>query len=143
MDKKPSQPLLTAGALLILLSFILGMILPVFTNPRMALSAHQQGIIAGILLMLMGFVQSHAILGSISLRHLERLLISGAYSLWTGILFSAVFGTSRATPIAGDGYIGSRWQEISVSIVLLAGSLMLILGLIFLLTGLVRYAKKY
>jgi hydroxylaminobenzene mutase len=142
VNRQASQPLLIAGALLILLGLVLGAVIPVFTNPRMALSAHQQGIVAGVLLMLFGLAWAHAALASRRARLTERLLIVGAYAIWIGTLLAAAFGTSRATPIAGAGFAGARWQEISVSTVFLLGSLASILGTGLMLSGLVRRATK-
>ena len=116
MDRQPSRPLLIAGVLLILLGMVLGAALPVFTNPRMALSSHQQGIVAGALLVLFGLVWPFSGLVGKRARLARRLLILGAYAIWIGTLLAASFGTSRATPIVGAGYAGARWQEIGVSL---------------------------
>ena len=141
MEKRPNQSLLIAGALLILLGFMLGAVIPVFINPRMALSGHQQGIIAGILLMLFGLSWSYTVFVGHRARLTERFLIGGAYTIWAGTLLGAIFGTSRAMPIAGAGFKGAPWQEICVSIILLFGSISAILGTGLLLSGFVRKAK--
>ena len=52
MTAKPNYRLLIAGSLLLFFGLLLGGIIPLFTNPRLALSAHNQGIIAGVFLLL-------------------------------------------------------------------------------------------
>lgn len=138
VNRQPSQPLLTGGALLILLGLVLGVVIPVFTNPRMALSAHQQGIIAGILLLVFGLAWKHTALVGRRARFTECVLIVGAYTIWSGTLLGAVFGTSRATPIAGAGFVGARWHEIVVSLILLLGSAASLMGTASVLLGLRR-----
>lgn len=138
MDRHVNESLLTAGALLAFLALLLGMLLPVFANPRMALSAHQQGIVAGILLMVFGLAWSRTGLVGRRARFTEILLTVGAYAIWFGCLLASVFGTSRATPIGGAGFGGARWQEFSVSLILMVGSACAIVGTGSLLLGLLR-----
>lgn len=104
----------------------------------MALSSHQQAIVAGILLMLFGLVWPHANLVNRRAHLTERLLVAGAYAIWIGTLLAAVFGTSRATPIAGAGFVGARWQEITVSLILMLGSLASLVGVGSVLFGLMH-----
>jgi hydroxylaminobenzene mutase len=134
--------LVIAGVLLVLFGLVLGAAIPVFVNPRMALSAHQQGVIGGILLVLFGLTWPWTVLSDRQSRVTEQLLKVGAYAIWVGILLAAVFGTSRATPIAGAGFEGDRWQELSVSIVLMFGSLSAVFGTALLLVGLFRGARR-
>jgi len=141
MTKTPNFRLIIAGALLLLMGLTLGGIIPLFTNPRLALSAHEQGIIAGSFLLLLGLVWPHAAFGKIKSESVGMLLIIGTYLIWIGILLGSILGTSRATPIAGEGYSGSKGQEITVSIVLLVGSVLTIFGMLILLISIVREAK--
>ena len=142
MTKTSDYRLLIAGSILLLLGLILGGIIPLFINPRLALSAHEQGIIAGILLLLLGLVWPYAVFRRISSTALSVLLVIGTYLIWIGILLGSVLGTSRATPIAGDGFSGSTGQEIFVACILMLGSVITILGMLVLLISLVRGAMK-
>jgi hydroxylaminobenzene mutase len=142
MIKTPNYRLLIAGALLLLLGLLLGGIIPLFMNPRLALSAHEQGIIAGIFLLLLGLVWPYAIFRRINSAYLSVLLMAGTYLIWIGILVGSILGTSRATPIAGNGFTGSSGQEIVVACLLMVGSVMTIFGMIVLLISLVRGAMK-
>jgi hydroxylaminobenzene mutase len=123
------------------LALLVGATTRLFTNPRMALSAHQQGVAAGTLLMLFGLAWSHARF-SLRVSHLAaRLVIVGAYALWCGSSLAASFGTGRATPIAGAGFRGEPWQELTVAVILLIGSLASLAGVGSLLMGLIRGAR--
>jgi hydroxylaminobenzene mutase len=74
-------------------------------------------------------------------RLVARLVIIGAYALWCGSSLAAIFGTVRATPIAGAGFRGEPWQERTVAVILLIGSLASLAGVGSLLMGLIRGAR--
>jgi hydroxylaminobenzene mutase len=124
--------------MLVFLGVILGAALSAFTNPRMAVASHQQAIVAGILLMVFAITWLQAGLVGRRARLTERFLIIGAYTIWIGTLLAASFGTSRATPIFGAGFVGARWQELSVALILMLGSVCSIVGVGSVLVGLLR-----
>jgi len=142
MTAKPNYQLLIAGSLLLLCGLTLGGIIPLFTNPRLALSAHNQGIIAGAFLMLMGLVWPYAIFRRINSVAISVFLMIGTYLIWIGILVGSVLGTSRVTPIAGEGFVGSNGQEIAVACILMVGSVMTIFGMLVLVISIVRGTMK-
>jgi hydroxylaminobenzene mutase len=142
MIKSTNYRLLIAGSLLSLMGLILGGFIPLFTNPRLALSAHEQGIIAGAFLMLLGLVWPYAVFGKIKSETTSVLLIFGTYLIWIGTLLGSILGTSRATPIAGAGFSGTIGQEITVSIVLMAGSVMTIFGMLIVTISLIRKTRN-
>ena len=142
MTGQPNQRLLIAGGLLAFLGLSLGALLPVFTNPRMALSAHQQGIVGGVLMIVFGLAWPCAKLLGRRAAFTERLLVFGGYAIWIGSLLAAGFGTSRATPIAGAGFAGARWQEAVVATVLLLGSLATLVGVASMLVGFTQHGRS-
>lgn len=142
MTKSANYRLLIAGSLLCLMSLILGGLIPLFTNQRLALSAHEQGIIAGAFLMLLGLIWPYAVFGNIKSETTSVFLIFGTYLIWVGILLGSILGTSRATPIAGAGFSGSKGQEITVSIILMAGSVMTIIGMLIFTISLIRKTRN-
>lgn len=142
MTGQPNQKLLIAGGLLAFLGLSLGAVLPVFTNPRMALSSHQQGILGGTLMIVFGLAWPCAKLLGRRAVFTERLLVIGGYAIWIGTLLAAGFGTSRATPIAGAGFTGARWQEAVVAIVLLLGSLSTLVGVGSMLVGFTQHGGR-
>jgi hydroxylaminobenzene mutase len=131
----PNRTLLVGGTLLLFLALALGPFLPLFANPRMGLSAHQVGITGGILIVLMGIAWPHAALGGMKKRLTEALLLLGPFLITLSCVGAAVFGTSRATPIAGAGFLGEPWQEIIVSIGLGLGSIGSMIAVFLLLVG--------
>ena len=133
-----NRTLLIGGTILLFCSLFLGIFLPVFENPRMALSAHQVGITGGLLIVLMGLAWPHANLQGRQACRTTRLLLAGPYLIAISCVCGAVFGTSRATPIAGAGFVGERWQEVLVSLGLGIGSIASLIAVYVLLLGFVR-----
>ena len=108
--------------LLVLLGLLTGVAVPLLDNPRMGVSAHLAGVQNGILLGLVGLVW-------LDVKFSERLaaaafwlLLFTLYALWLGNLLGAAFGTSGSTPLAGAGQAGAAWQEMTVTGLLVAGS---------------------
>jgi hydroxylaminobenzene mutase len=54
--KKQAGNLLFLGFLLFLLGLLTGLIVPVFTNPRLAVSSHIEGVLNGVFLIVLGLV---------------------------------------------------------------------------------------
>ena len=115
MLSQPKQALLLWGAVLILLGLISGFVGPVVTNPRRGLSAHVGGVLNGMLLILLGLAWPYARLTPRVDRTTAWLLLFSLYGIWGFTLLGAVFGTSQAAPIAGEGFLGARWQEALVT----------------------------
>ena len=114
-DRQPKHALLLNGAVLILLGLLSGFVTPAVTNPRMGLSAHVGGVLNGMLLIVLGLAWPHARLPSRLKRAMTWLLLLSLYGIWGFTLLGAVFGTSQAAPIAGEGFSGERWQEALVT----------------------------
>jgi len=129
------------GVFLFLLGLLNGALVPYFTNPRMGLSAHLAAVQSGMALLIFGFLWPH-----LRLRARERatlfLVLVSTYAIWVALALAAVFGTSRATPIAGAGFEGGAAQEGIVTILLYAGSVGLIAGVVLMLAGLGRSAAS-
>jgi hydroxylaminobenzene mutase len=70
-----------------------------------------------------------------------RLLLYAMYALWGSTLLGAAFGTSRLTPIAGEGFAGTAWQEGIVSLGLATGSVAVLAAIACLLYGLGRKGR--
>jgi len=54
--KRHSKWLLFLGVLLFLLGLLIGLLIPMMTNPRMGLSAHLEGIMNGMFLVILGLI---------------------------------------------------------------------------------------
>ncbi len=137
----PQRTLIVAGALLFLLGLLQGAAVPMFANPRMALSAHLTAVQSGMALMIVGLVWSE-----LSLRPrtgvFARLAITiGIYGLWAGLTLAAATGASRGLPIAGAGHAAPAAVEQIVSAIVIGSSGLMTLGWIMFLAGLIMVGR--
>ena len=139
---QPKRTLLLYGAVLILLGLLSGLVAPEVTNPRMGLSAHVGGVLNGMLLIILGLAWPYARLSSGLDRTTTRLLLFSLYGTWGFTLLGAVFGTSQAMPIAGEGFSGERWQEALVTGGLTATALAILAAIILIVFGFARTRRE-
>ena len=124
------------GMALFLLGLLTGLAESKFSNPRMGLAAHLEGLMNGTFLVALG-----AVWGEVRLARRWRAAafwaaLFGTYANWAVTALAAVFGTTALTPIAGAGHGGLPWQEAlvtggfaTVGIVIIACSVMILWGL--------------
>ena len=124
------------GMLLFLAGLITGLLEQRFTNVRMGLSAHLEGVMNGILLLALG-----AAWNEVRLPHSLRVTayctaLYGTYVNWLVTSIAAAFGTAANSPITSAGHSGQQWQEsvvamgfLSVAITITAASLLVLWGL--------------
>lgn len=136
MDSK-ARVLMVAGMFLFLLGLLTGLGVPMFTNPRMGLSSHLEGVLNGMFLVLLGLLWPNLRLGPKALNITFGLALYGTFANWFSTLLASIWGTSRSTPIAGAGHAGLDWQEavvdfglISLSVAMIALSVLVIIGLL-------------
>ena len=99
------------GMLLFLLGLITGFIEPNFTNPRMGLAAHLEGLMNGTFLLAVGAIWPEVALGPRAKPIAYWLTLYGTYANWVFTTLAAVFGTAALSPITGAGHAGLPWQE--------------------------------
>ncbi|AEU34490.1 hypothetical protein [Granulicella mallensis] len=133
------QQLLIYGTVLFLVSLLIGFAMPIFANPRMGVSAHVAGLQSGMMLWAMGLMWQRLNLSAFAERLLQVLAIAGLYAIFVSLFLAALWGTSRATPIAGAGHQASRLREVVVTVVLTSGSLASAVSATLLLWGLCRW----
>jgi hydroxylaminobenzene mutase len=109
MDAK--RGLVRHGLTLFLAGLITGFAVPLTANPRAGLAGHLEGVMNGTFLLALGCAWSELRLGALASRAVYGLVLFGAWANWVGTTLSAVFGTSKATPIAGAGHAGTLLQE--------------------------------
>ena len=105
------------GFFLLLCALITGPAVPSFTNPRMAVSAHLEGVMNGLLLVIVGLVWSHLGLSGRLAKIVFWLFAYAAFANWGVTTLAAALGTSRLTPMAGAGYSASPMQENVVQVI--------------------------
>lgn len=134
--KAQNRQLMWHGMLLFLLGLITGLLEQRFTNVRMGLSAHLEGVMNGILLLALG-----AAWNEVRLSHPVKVtaywtVLYGTYANWLVTSIAAAFGTAASSPITSAGHSGQPWQEsfvamgfLTVSIAIIATSVLVLWGL--------------
>jgi hydroxylaminobenzene mutase len=133
---KLNRRLMWHGMLLFLLGLITGLAETRFTNTRMGLAAHLEGVMNGTFLLALGACWAQLRL----LPGLERAAfwgaLYGAYANWVLTTFAAVFGTGALSPITAAGRTALFWQEgivtggfATVGVSTIAASLLVLWGL--------------
>lgn len=135
MTKPLKEILLLAGAVLFLLGLLTGAAIPYFANARMGLSAHLTGVQNALVLLVVGAVWPQVRLSARLLALTCWAAITSLYAFWLALVLAALWGTSRATPIAGAGFSGTPWQETFVQILLHAASFVSIGAAALLIVG--------
>lgn len=131
-----NRQLMWHGMLLFLLGLITGLLEQRFTNVRMALSAHLEGVMNGIFLLALG-----AAWNEVRLSHPVKVTaywtaLYGTYANWLVTSIAAAFGTAADSPITSAGHSGQPWQEsfvamgfLTVAIAIIATSVLVLWGL--------------
>lgn len=129
MMNKDAHRLARSGVILFLLGLLLGAAIPLFTNPRMALSAHLTAVQCGTALVAFGLLWPHVHLTGRLSTALSNAIVLSIYVLTLGLSLAAVFGASQALPIAGAGHQGLPWQELVVTVLVLGSSLVMTIAI--------------
>lgn len=139
MKTSASFRMVRYGVLLLFLGMLTGILVMHVKNPRMGLSAHLEGVMAGMMLILLG----GAVWERLSLPRLLSaaafwLAVYSAYATWSYTLLGAILGTSKMTPIAGKGFSAPAWQEALVGGLLVSEVLCILALFPILLYGMRR-----
>src|SRR5437868_8181639 len=124
MDSK--QGLIRHGITLFLAGLLTGFAVQAMANPRAGLSGHLEGVMNGTFMIALGCAWQDLRLGARAGAIVYRLVLFGTWANWTGTTLSGIFGTSKATPIAGAGHTGSPVQEMAVFAILIAVGLSMV-----------------
>jgi len=135
-DQQASR-LLFLGMLLFLFGLVFALAIPTLANPRMGLSAHLEGTMNGMLLMLLGVVWSKIDLVDKWLRAAFWLAIYGTFANFLAVSVAAITGAGKMMPIAG-GKEGGTLVEAFISALLVSLALAMIAMSIIVLKGLYR-----
>ena len=129
--------LLQVGGLLFLLGLLVGLGVPGFTVPRLALSTHLLGIMQGTFLMAAGLLWPKLRLTRSASRIGRGLGTYGCLAAWTANLLSAIWGAGNSMlPIAAGGARGSALQEGVIRVLLVSAAFSLIALAVLILWGL-------
>jgi (hydroxyamino)benzene mutase len=126
-----------AGALLLLLSVLLGFIVPRFALPRVAVSAHLVGLLQGLLLLTTGQLWGRLRLSPSLSSAASALGIGGAYGAWVANILAAGWGAGgELLRHAASGAHGTQAQELVLSVLLRGSGLAIAASWLFIVFGL-------
>jgi len=141
IKKWQSDRLLFLGVLLFLFGLLIGLFIPMMTNPRMGLSAHLEGTLNGMFLVILGLIWNKLLLNDKWLTAAFWLTIYGSFANFVAVAIAAVTGAGKLMPIAG-GKEGTSIQEGIISFLLISLALAMILVSLIVLAGLLKYMKQ-
>jgi hydroxylaminobenzene mutase len=121
---------------LFLVGLITGFLEQKFSNPRMGLAAHLEGVMNGTLLIALGAIWTEVRLS-------PRLRVAaycgalyGTYANWGVTTLAAIFGTAALSPITAANRSAQPWQEgivtlgfMSVGVTIVGCSILVLWGL--------------
>lgn len=130
------RSLLWHGMFLFLLGLLTGFVEQQFSNPRMGLAAHLEGVMNGIFLVALGAVWMEVRLSPRLKAGAYWSTLYGTYVNWAITTLAAGFGAASLSPITGAGHSALPWQEtvvtfgfITVGIAMIAASVLILWGL--------------
>lgn len=142
IKKQLSNKLIFYGVVLFFIGLIIGLIVPVFANPRMGVSSHIEGVLNGMFLIVLGLIWSKVDLSTRWLKITFWLAIYGTFINCLGILIAAIFNGGKMLGVMANGQEGSAIVERVIGFCLISLSFAMVLVCITVLIGLKRSMKK-
>ncbi|HEY4967215.1 MAG TPA: hypothetical protein VII28_12490 [Puia sp.] len=136
MDAQISRKLKLLGMFLFLLGLVTGFLMMNIKNPKMGLAAHMEGVMNGTFLIAVGLIWNELKLSKNLKNAAYGTLIYGTFVNWFVTLLSAHFGTSKMTPISGQGFVGTDLQENIVRVGYITVGLTMVFSVIVMTYGL-------
>jgi hydroxylaminobenzene mutase len=133
--------LLFYGILLFLSGLVIALFIPLFTNPRMGLSAHLEGTMNGMFLVILGLIWHKISVSEKWLTIAFRLTIYGSFANFAAVTIGALTGAGKLMPIAG-GKEGTPVIEGVISFLLISLALAMITVCGIVLAGIYRHIKQ-
>ena len=131
-----NRRLMWSGMLLFLLGLVTGLLEQRFTNMRMGVSAHLEGVMNGTFLVALGAIWTEVKLPAPAKMAAYWTALYGTYLNWLVTTLGAVFGTAANSPISAAGHSGQPWQEslvaagfLSVAVAIITCSVLFLWGL--------------
>ncbi len=136
-----SNKLIFLGLLLFLLGLIAGLFVHNLANPRMALSAHLEGVMNGLFLIMLGIIWNRLILSRTWLNLIFWLALYGTFANYLAVIIASLTGNGKMMPLAG-GKEGTPIIEGIISFLLISLSFAMLLVCIIGLPGMYRHMKQ-
>jgi hydroxylaminobenzene mutase len=128
------------GMFLFLLGLLTGFVEPKFTNQRMGLAAHLEGVMNGTFLVALGAVWMEVRLSPRLKIVAYWSALYGAYINWATTALGAAFGAAALSPITSAGHSALPWQEGLVTVLFMTVGLTTVGSSALVLWGLRRGA---
>jgi hydroxylaminobenzene mutase len=125
---------------LFLLGLLTGFVETKFTNPRMGLAAHLEGVMNGTFLIALGAVWMEVRLPLKLKAATYWITLYGAYVNWVATSLGAALGAAALSPITGAGHHALPWQEIFMTALFMSVGLAIVGASVLVLWGLRRRA---
>jgi hydroxylaminobenzene mutase len=120
---------------LFLLGLLTGFFELRFTNIRMGLSAHLEGVMNGTFLIAVGAIWTQVRLSRPAKTATFGIVLYGTYGNWLSTTVAAIFGTAANTPIAAAGQHGQPWQESLIAAAFLSVAIAMVVSALLVLWG--------
>jgi hydroxylaminobenzene mutase len=131
-----SRKLLLLGAWLLLLGLLTGLLVPVVANPRLGLASHIEGVLNGMLLLILGLLWPRLTLSERWRRVAAFCAIYGAFANWASMLVAAVLDAGAQLTVAAEGRAGSPLAEGIVNFGLASLTLAMLVAAVSIIVGL-------
>ncbi|OBI72309.1 hydrogenase [Mycobacterium asiaticum] len=130
------------GMLLFLIGVVTGTQQRRFTNMRMALSAHLEGVMNGTFLIALGAIWTQVKLPPNLGRAARWTTLYGTYGNWLFTTLGAALGTAAANPTLSQGHHGKPWQERLVLLGFRSMRYAFLTAVLLIVSGLTRGLSK-
>lgn len=130
------------GMFLFLLGLLTGFVETQFSNVRMGLAAHLEGVMNGTFLVALGAVWLEVRLSPLLKAAAYWTALYGTYANWAFTTLAAIFGTGALSPILAAGRSAQPWQESLVTLGLMSVGLTITAAAILVLWGLRKGASS-
>lgn len=139
--KSQSDWLLFLGVLLFLFGLLIGLVIPMMANPRMGLTAHLEGVMNGMFLVILGLIWNRLVVNDNWLSYTFWLTLYGSFANFVAVTLAAITGAGKMMPIAG-GKEGTTLVEGLISFLLISLALAMIFVCVVVLTGLYQNINR-
>ena len=136
-----ANKLIFLGLILFLLGLIIGLFVQNMANPRMALSAHLQGLLNGMFLIILGLIWSRLVLSKKQLNATFGLTIYGTFANLAAVIIAASTGFGKMMPIAGGKEGTGIWEGL-ISFLLVSLSLSMLVVCVIVIIGFYKNMKQ-
>lgn len=138
---KQSKWLMCFGLILFILGLLIGLFIPILKNSRMGLSAHLEGTLNGMFMLILGVIWDKILLINRLVKLAFYLVIYSSFANFFAVTIGAITGAGKMMPLAG-GKDANNIVEWVISFLLISLAISLICACSIILLGLLKYLKK-